>query len=402
MLDKHKISELSGFYRKHLLEDIMPFWETRTKDMDCGGYITCFDRAGIFGDTDKYTWFQGRQLWMFSALYNQMGKDEKWLDLARHGRDFLVKNAYAGGGRWYYQLDRKGRLKAGTISIFSDLFVISGLAELMVANENDQDFALIKETYDSIERNVYDLDFKDIYHNVWDPHYKRHGLYMINLIVAPIVGKVLGEERTKPIIDHCLEQILYVFAKDEHEALFESVGRDGSFVDDDEGRIIYPGHTMESCWACIEEGHRRNDLSIIERALKISDWGYKHGYDPNYGGFYSYNTVGFDEPKQTDWNKETGMAWHDKNFWVNAETLYMTALAAVEKESQEHLDRFLNQHEWCQKYLYDPEYGEWYTELYRDGSIKLADKGTLWKAAYHVPRAIMLTHKTFERYLEDR
>lgn len=401
MLNKHKISELSSFYRKHLLEDIMPFWEARTKDIDCGGYITCFDRVGNVTDTDKYIWFQGRQLWMFSALYNHMEKDEKWLDLARHGRDFLVKNAYAGEGRWYYQLDREGGVKEGTISIFSDLFVISGIAEYAVASASDQDFELIKETYDAIERNVYDLDFKEIYHNVWDHRYKRHGMYMINLIVAPIVGKVLGQDRTKPLIDHCLEQVLYVFAKDEHEALFEAVGRDGSFMDDDEGRIIYPGHTMESCWACIEEGHRREDRSIIERALTISDWGYKHGYDPNYGGIYSYTTANSDEPKQTDWNKETGMSWHDKNFWVNAEAVYMTALAAVEKESEEHLDRFLRQHEWCQKYMFDPEYGEWYTELYRDGRIKLSDKGTLWKAAYHVPRAIMLTHKAFKRYITD-
>ena len=359
MLHNKEILELRKFYRKHLLEDIMPFWETRTRDNEYGGYFTCFDREGILTNTDKFIWFQGRQLWMFSALYNQIENDEKWLDLARHGRDFLINYGYAGKGRWNYQLDRRGNVKKGTISVFSDLFVISGLAEYAVASGSDQDIELINEVFETIERNVYNQNFKDIYHNTWDPRYKRHGLYMITLIVAPIVGLVLGRDRTKPLVDHCLEEILYVFAKDEHEALFETVGRDGSYVDDNEGRLIYPGHTMESCWACIEEGHRRNNRSIIDRALTISDWGYKHGFDQDYGGIFSYVDVASKEPKPTDWNKETGMYWNDKNFWVNAEALYLTALVAIERDSKDHFDHFLHQHNWCQEYFFDPEYGEW-------------------------------------------
>jgi N-acylglucosamine 2-epimerase len=401
MLDIGKIEELREFYRKHLLEDVMSFWEPRTRDTECGGYFTCFDRMGEITDTDKYVWFQGRQLWMTAALYNEVGRDEKWLDLARHGRDFLVKHAYAGDGRWHYQLDRAGNVKQGTISIFSDLFVVSGLAEYAVASGSDEDVDLIKTVYDTIERNVHDLDFKDIYHNTWNPKYKRHGVYMISVITAPIVGKVLGETYTRPLIDHSLEQILYVFARDEHEALVEAVGRDDSFMDDEEGRVVYPGHTLESCWASIEEGLRQNDRSIIDRALTIADWGYEWGYDKEFGGIVSYRDVSGDEPLQTDWNREVGMQWHDKNFWVNAEAIYVAALTAVERDDEKDLERFLRQHEWCQKHLYDPAYGEWYSELYRDGSVKLADKGTMWKAAYHVPRAIMLTYKAFDRYLRE-
>ena len=67
----------------------------------------------------------------------------------------------------------------------------------------------------------------------------------------------------------------------------------------------------------------------------------------------------------------------------------MLALAAVERQSEIWLERFIDLHEWCQKHFYDAEYGEWYAELYRNGSVKLPDKGTLWKAAYHLPRALM-------------
>ena len=32
--------------KKHILEDIMPFWDKRCLDREYGGYITCFDRQG--------------------------------------------------------------------------------------------------------------------------------------------------------------------------------------------------------------------------------------------------------------------------------------------------------------------------------------------------------------------
>ena len=386
------------YHKNYLLNGIMSFWEERTKDIEYGGYFTCFDKEGNLTDQNKYIWFQGRQLWTFSALYNAFG-DYKWVDLARLGRDFLIKHAYAGNGRWNYQLDRYGAVRIGTASIYSDLFVLSGLAEYALATKSDQDMKLIVDTFDSIEKNVYDLDFKDIYHNVWNPKHKKHGLYMINLIVIPIVSRIIGEEKTRPLVDHCLENILYVFAKDEHEALLEAVGRNDEFVDDDEGHITYPGHTFESCWAAIFEGRRRKDQSIIDRALQIFDWAYKWGYDTENGGIYSYRDIKNEIPKQFDWNKETNMSWDDKNFWVNAEALAVTATAYAERKSEENFARYRDISEWTHEHFFDPVYGEWYAELYRDGSIKLSDKGTIWKAAYHVPRGIMIAMQEFQRLL---
>jgi len=163
-LEKVKLDELACFYHRHLLKDVMPFWEVRTQDDECGGYLTCFDRAGNLTDTDKYVWFQARQLWMFSALYNQVEPRPEWLDLAKCGRNFIVGYAYAGQGRWNYHLDRKGKVKQGTISIFTDHFVLSGLCEYALASGSDKDYSLIKDTYDAIEQNVHDRNFKDIFH----------------------------------------------------------------------------------------------------------------------------------------------------------------------------------------------------------------------------------------------
>jgi N-acylglucosamine 2-epimerase len=405
MDDPAQLRELARFYRKHLLVDILPFWEARTRDTECGGYLTCFDRAGQLTDPDKYIWFQGRQLWMFSALYNRVEKDPKWLELARHGRDFIVKHAYAGDGRFYYHLDRRGQVKEGTISIYTDHFVLSGLVEYAIASGRDDDLPLIRTVYDTLERSVYDRDFKDLYHSTWSPRYQRHGLYMMSVHVAGLAEQVLGRARTTPLVDHSLEKILYVFAKDEHQALFESVARDGTVIDEPEGRVVYPGHTLESMWFCMHAGLKREERALVDRALTITDWAYRAGHDTQYGGIFSYVDAFSGEPEQTTWFKETGMAWHDKAFWVHSESLYTLALAAAQARDPAQRAAFwrgfLDLHAFCQKYFFDPEYGEWYTELFRDGRPKLTDKGTIWKAAYHVPRGIMFTALLLERLAEQ-
>ena len=284
----------------------------------------------------------------------QQHREADWLDLAKWGRDFIVKHAYAGSGRWNYQLDRQGNVERGTISIFTDMFVLAGLCELALASGSDEDHALIRDTFDAVQRNVQDLEFKDIFHGTWSPRYKRHGLYMIALPTARNAEPILGAERTRPLIDHCLNEILCVFANDEHQALFESIGRDGSVIDEPEGRLLNPGHALESMWFCIEEGLRRGDRRVVERAIEIADWMHGGGHDQECGGIFCFVDLMGGEPPQTDWHKETGLLWHDKAWWVHSEALYALALAAAESTRGDMFQRFLNLHEWCWKHFYDP------------------------------------------------
>ena len=43
-----------------------------------------------FSDTDKFIWLQGREVWMFSMLYNKLEKKQEWLDC--HTRWRILKN----------------------------------------------------------------------------------------------------------------------------------------------------------------------------------------------------------------------------------------------------------------------------------------------------------------------
>jgi N-acylglucosamine 2-epimerase len=36
----------------------------------------------------------------------------------------------------------------------------------------------------------------------------------------------------------------------------------------------------------------------------------------------------------------------------------------------------------------DPEFGEWYGYLHRDGQVSVPLKGNIWKGPFHVPRML--------------
>jgi N-acylglucosamine 2-epimerase len=69
-----QLQSIAERYRNALLNDIIPFWMKYSPDHEHGGYFTCLDRSGKVYDTDKFIWLQGREIWMFSHLFNCSGQ----------------------------------------------------------------------------------------------------------------------------------------------------------------------------------------------------------------------------------------------------------------------------------------------------------------------------------------
>ena len=72
-----------------LMNDFVSFWEEVSPDWKYGGVLCGFDRDGKLFLEDKSVWQQGRSLWMFSKLYNEFGRKEEWLKIARMIYDFI-------------------------------------------------------------------------------------------------------------------------------------------------------------------------------------------------------------------------------------------------------------------------------------------------------------------------
>ena len=148
------LKELELQYKNELLDNILPFWLQKSQDKECGGYFTCLDRQGNVFDTDKFIWLQGRQVWLFSMLYNKVEKKQEWLDCAIEGAEFLKKYGHDGNYNWYFSLTREGKPLIDPYNIFSYTFASMAFGQLSLATGNEEYAEIAQRTFDIILSKV--------------------------------------------------------------------------------------------------------------------------------------------------------------------------------------------------------------------------------------------------------
>ena len=57
-----------------LFDEYLPFWDHGGYDEKYGGFICNLDENGVPVDDQKFIWYQGRGIWVYSFLYNNIKK----------------------------------------------------------------------------------------------------------------------------------------------------------------------------------------------------------------------------------------------------------------------------------------------------------------------------------------
>ena len=137
-------AELRDVYRDGLLLDTLPFWLRNSVDREHGGFLLCQDRDGTVIDTDKGLWQQGRFTWLLATLYDTVEPRGEWLELARHGIDFIRRHGFDEDGRMFFQVTREGRPLRKRRYVFTECFAVAALAAYAkaAADEEARDQAL--------------------------------------------------------------------------------------------------------------------------------------------------------------------------------------------------------------------------------------------------------------------
>ena len=395
---KAELEDLRKYYEKQLFEDTIPFWEPRIVDKEYGGYFSCFDRKGVLLKDIKPGWFVGRNIHTFSNLYNYVDKKQSWLDIAENGVEFMLRHAYKGDGRFNSLFARDGTPLNTNPNIFNDAFAIKGYNEYLIAlgdKRTDEQMEFAIELTDKLFENAKDL--KLLEEEGLPSKFLSHAVTFIMIITA-LEGKHLFGERYIDQLNYFVNNAMYVFANDEHKAVFESIGADGKPLLEDEGRIMDPGHALEACWFSMYAGVKSNNNDLVKRAETVLDWIIDRGYDEEHGGFILLLDVekGIPEDAHRSQNYSGTVAdYRDKVWWAQVEGLVTLALSALVNGNERHFAYFKKLHDYVDKYFRDHDYGEWYSILTYDNKMLLDHKGFEGKGPYHVPRCIVLLRDMF-------
>ncbi len=387
------LAGLRDFYREQLLEDIVPWWMEHAIDREKGGILTFIEDDGSVASTDKYMWSQLRALYIFSRLYTHVEQRDAWLDVARGIYDFVSEHGRNESGEWNYWLTADGDVVEGPTSIYSDGFAIMGMTEFARATGEQEPIDIALETYERArERLAEPGSYLTAPYEVPEGT-KAHGVSMIFSSVFYELGKFLDDEEIMDAgYDHA-EQVMDHFRRPEKMCLLEYTSLDGSVVDIPEGRVVVPGHAIESMWFQMHIFEHRNEPERIAQAVECVRWHTETAWDPEWGGL----VLAFD----SEWGGEP--AWEHamrKFWWVHTETLYALLLSWYHSRQQWCLDWHDRVFDWTFEHFPVPEHGEWTMRLTREGKRPESLLSLIplpIKDPFHTPRALMLCVELLER-----
>ena len=389
-MDKTKLRQAKAWTEKELAV-CADFWLRNGMDKEHGGVYTCLDRYGRVYSKDKSVWMQGRCGWIFAYLCHTYGVKKEWLEASKSCLDFMEKYCINpnADGRMYFTVTADGKPLRQRRYYFSEAFYAIANAEYYGVTGEKECLERAKKAY-----NIY----WDLWHGAKDPtglgpktepetrSGRAFGLPMIYLNVTSVMlrvdpeNKALYEERAQG----CVDDIFKYHVHPELHCVLENVGPNGEAnLDYTDGRIVNPGHDIEGVWFLLEQAARTNDAALVEKAETIFNWAITAGWDNEYGGLLYFVDCLGNPPEAYE---------HDmKLWWPHDEILISSLMLYRDTGKQEYLDWFYKTLDYSKAHFSDPEYGEWYGYLRRDGKpTEPACKGSTFKGPFHLPRMLIL------------
>lgn len=381
MDSKQYLKDWAERYRAALVDDVFPFWMKHGLDEVHGGVYTCLDRDGTLMDTTKSVWFQGRFGFTAAYAYNHIEKNPQWLAASKSCIDFIEAHCFAPDGHMYFEVTEDGVGLRKRRYVFSESFAAVAMSEYAVASG---DMAYARKALELFKRMQRFLAEPGFLPSKYEPAFRAqgHSITMILVNTAACIRKAIADPCLDEQIDRSVDALRRYFMHPEYQALLETVGPEGEFIDTLVGRTINPGHCIETAWFLLEESkHRGWDKDLTEMALTIFDWSWKWGWDEEFGGLLNFRDCkGF--PNQ-DYSQDM------KFWWPHCEAIICTLYACQATGDERYLALHRQVSDWTWSHFPDPQFGEWYGYLHRDGSPAHRAKGNLFKGPFHIPRMLV-------------
>uniref|UniRef100_UPI003FF0B32B AGE family epimerase/isomerase n=1 Tax=Leyella stercorea TaxID=363265 RepID=UPI003FF0B32B len=378
---KEYIKSWAESYKKDLTENIMPFWMQYGLDRENGGVYTCVNRDGSLMDTTKSVWFQGRFAFICSFAYNNVEKNQEWLDAAKSTLEFIEKHCFDEQGHMYFSVTAEGKPLRKRRYVFSETFAAIAMSEYALATGDHHWAKRAIQVFEDTQRFLATPGFLPAKFEA-DVKLQGHSIVMILINVGSCIRKVVDDPKLTQQIDESIEKLKKYFIHPEFKCLLETVGENGEFIDTNMTRTINPGHCIETSWFIMEEAKLRGwDKPMFDLALQVFDWSWDWGWDKQYGGIINFRDCK-NLPSQ-DYSQDM------KFWWPQCETIIASLYAYLGTGDEKYLYRHERISEWTYAHFPDAEYGEWYGYLHRDGTVAQPAKGNLYKGPFHIPRMMI-------------
>jgi cellobiose epimerase len=374
-----------------LVDRLLPFWLENVVDNTRGGFVGRVDAEGRPDPTaDRGGVLNARILWTFSAATRclKSGEYAEAADRAFHTIENTFWDREHGG--IYWMVDADGAPIDARKHVYAQAFAIYGLAEYHRATGNPLALERAVELYSLIEDHARDHEYGG-YFEAFDAAWNR-------LEDVRLSEKDLDAQKSTNTHLHLLEAYAGLLRTWHDESLTlsltELIKLFAGRVFDRNRHVCFPffdrdwtslsrlysfGHDIETSWLLLDAAAVLPSFDrhlVEEMAIALADKVAGEGMDADGGMLYTAN--------------DDGIVDSDKHWWAQAEGIVGFLNAWQITGDKRYLDHAASLWRFIQKSIVDPEVGEWFERVRRDGSpYSEEDRVHAWKCPYHSVRACL-------------
>lgn len=375
--------------REHLLTCVLPFWEQHSIDEEHGGFITHLARGGaVTDDSEKLLVMQSRMIYSF-AVGAALGGPPEWLRMAGQGVAFLFRHFrdYTNDG-WYWSTNREGRPRQTEKRTYGHASAAYALAEYGRIAHDSRALAAATHTWSLVQNYLWDNEHNGAIEScdrAWNPSGKGHSmgthLHLMEALLA--LNEASGGNRFWPRVRWLGDLIVERMVEPRHRCGLESFECD--WACDLQANLVNYGHNLEAAWLLLRADQIEAIPSYRHTARQFLDYCLQFGLDEKQGGICSHGPLG------------QSATLREKIWWVQTEAMVAFLLGYIVFGDQRYWDAFRSVVDFSLRCLHDQEQGEWYASVDETGAPRSTDKGSEWKAAYHITQACCYAHE----YLQE-
>jgi N-acylglucosamine 2-epimerase len=406
------IASLLSFYKQHVEDVLLPFW-LKAVDHNHGGVYTCFNNVGDrLISRDKYTWSQGRFLWLWAKIAEMIsenkleGKTQPYLEQLHKTAEFLGEHVFLENGNCAFLLSETGEKrepikgKGFDTSIYADCFVALGIAAYAKLVEDFSRFEMALELYDRIRKRIDTGDVRSEPYPI-PAGYRAHSIPMIMLNTAQTLanaGEAINHERSSELCRHSImymKDIMHNFCQKDHR-IVEMLPIDSGVDDTLLYRHVNPGHTIECMWFVMDTAQKTDHPEYVRESINVIQHAITVGWDTRYGGLLRFVDKKGGEPRgkaeSRRYEQLIANSWNTKLWWPHSEALYATLRAHIVSEDKKMLQHYKQ----LEDYVFDTfpnpnkEVGEWIQICDRKGNPLDQLVALPVKDPFHILRNILL------------
>ena len=382
------LKQLRETYRAALLDKFIPNMNKYIVDHELGGFMCSVDiLTRKLVNTNKRAWFEGRGIWMYSFLYNNLDKNPQYLEIARKSKDFILKLLPSDGSYYISGFTKEGQpIGNAEGDIYGNLFVAEGLAEYSKASGErkyfDQAKDIMLKAVQRYDRPEFTYAYKA---DKREPGPRILGHWMILLSLCTQMLRQRSDKEVRALADRCVDAIMNHHMNKDFRLLNEALSHDLSpLTDPVASQYADIGHGCETLAFVMNYAVLIKDKALFNKATAEFKRHVEVAWDDVYGGHFH----ALDNVATNTWQL-------NKLRWLQEEIL-IGAMILIEHSGDEWaIDRYAKTEAYIREKYVRPQFS-----FVIDSGDRKMEKHTQVRAEhYHYPRQLMTGILAIDRIL---